>query len=613
MPSSRDESSSLKAPTIATITFLIFISLNQFFTSCTPATTATNLQTKDHDKFHEDLYLKPLADGKLFAHFQFTTFYRKNVKDLKWENKIEILPLSIIDLVATTDLQELHFSLTKGNWDNKNWGYQVRSSPPGAQIRAQFSRHNENPNKSWSRLTNLLAAKFCASLTSADEKTLAPTKLAFQQQSSSSTNSTTQKVYYSHLPEETLCTENLTPWKKLLPCYTSSGLASLLNAVQLFKSSHSSLSIDLSSTKCTFDDKTSVSNCEQVQLIQSISVVFNPLQQFEGKQTWSIAKIFGNQIQGQCSLSSKSQVHVDISQLDDENKLYPKNSKQLVLNLKSSSSWLKYATFEVEAPQQTLNIGIKQSQLFKRPAFSSRPTIPVLVRTQIAGLAGPEGTLVATLTNKLNQPIRVTYLDVVPYFLRVYLHTLIIRTKSGQEIKPDKLNFDLSKEKTPTLIELSINLPANSETQVSYDFERVFLRWTDFRPDANKGVLLSSTMIAFSNRFVTDHLVLPLCATYGDVRQIAGTNSSYEFVNSDDELLRVYARPLLVILPTPDFSMPYNVLCLVCTVLVTAFGPIHNMTTRRPVIMTLKNKKDESNHENTEQEEASDTKKTHED
>ena len=33
-------------------------------------------------------------------------------------------------------------------------------------------------------------------------------------------------------------------------------------------------------------------------------------------------------------------------------------------------------------------------------------------------------------------------------------------------------------------------------------------------------------------------------------------------------------------LPTPDFSMPYNVICLTCTVIALAFGPLANITTK---------------------------------
>ena len=47
------------------------------------------------------------------------------------------------------------------------------------------------------------------------------------------------------------------------------------------------------------------------------------------------------------------------------------------------------------------------------------------------------------------------------------------------------------------------------------------------------------------------------------------------------QFVRIHTETLLVMLPTPDFSMPYNVICLACTVIAIAFGSIHNLTTRR--------------------------------
>ncbi len=44
--------------------------------------------------------------------------------------------------------------------------------------------------------------------------------------------------------------------------------------------------------------------------------------------------------------------------------------------------------------------------------------------------------------------------------------------------------------------------------------------------------------------------------------------------------VQIYTESLLVNLPTPDFSMPYNVICLACTVVALAFGPLHNITTK---------------------------------
>lgn len=44
---------------------------------------------------------------------------------------------------------------------------------------------------------------------------------------------------------------------------------------------------------------------------------------------------------------------------------------------------------------------------------------------------------------------------------------------------------------------------------------------------------------------------------------------------------------LLISLPTPDFSMPYNVICLACTAVALAFGPLHNISTKKLVLKRI--------------------------
>jgi len=355
-----------------------------------------------------------------------------------------------------------------------------------------------------------------------------------------------------------------------------------------------------------------------------MTVVFNPLLQFEGKQTWSLAKTFGSSIRKTCPVAAHSRLHVDVTDLDDMTKLYPKNSyKEYTLKSVSNNqlpTQRQFAIFDLrsmteKAPNSSLNVGVKQNQIFKKPQFSSRKVVPVSLRSHTAGLGAYEGTIVVTITNALDETVRVTFMDVIPYFMRVYIHTLHIRqTSSNQELKPDRLNLSLSQEKTPTLIEFSLTLPPISEIQISYDFERAFLRWTDFKPDANKGVLLSSAMIEVSTRYlpVLEQLAIPLCSAREELEsspttavrnttsEKPGANQTPEEMNiviSSDKLVRIYARPLLVILPTPDFSMPYNVLCLVCTVLVFAFGPIYNVAVRRPIVRRKKRRDDDTKEE----------------
>lgn len=48
-------------------------------------------------------------------------------------------------------------------------------------------------------------------------------------------------VRYGQLPGEAVCSENVTPWSKLLPCKNLAGLASLLRPTSLFRSNYIAL------------------------------------------------------------------------------------------------------------------------------------------------------------------------------------------------------------------------------------------------------------------------------------------------------------------------------------------------------------------------------------
>ena len=131
-------------------------------------------------------------------------------------------------------------------------------------------------------------------------------------------------------------------------------------------------------------------------------------------------------------------------------------------------------------------------------------------------------------------------------------------------------------------------------------FERSLLRWLEYPPDANHGFYLPSATITTRLRDNKNASLL-LAAEDSTMSYSLWGNPA---VGSGD-VLRIYTETLLVSLPTPDFSMPYNVICLVrvkpcsyklvveqlmpylqcwkfqaCTVAALAFGPIHNITTK---------------------------------
>ncbi len=67
-------------------------------------------------------------------------------------------------------------------------------------------------------LTNSLAGLFCSSLNFMVDGVTSTPVLPFVPTNLTLVGNATLK--YSHLPREVVCTENLTPWAKLLPCKT---------------------------------------------------------------------------------------------------------------------------------------------------------------------------------------------------------------------------------------------------------------------------------------------------------------------------------------------------------------------------------------------------------
>lgn len=98
----------------------------------------------------------------------------------------------------------------------------------------------------WLTLTNALSGLFCASLNFIDSTRTTKPVMSFQP-SSYHTNSTLSNLHLLHgtLPREVVCTENLTPFLKLLPCKGKAGISSLLDGHKLFDASWQSMSLDV--------------------------------------------------------------------------------------------------------------------------------------------------------------------------------------------------------------------------------------------------------------------------------------------------------------------------------------------------------------------------------
>ena len=77
-------------------------------------------------------------------------------------------------------------------------------------------------NQTWKDLVNTLSGLFCSSLNFLDAKSTVAPKWSFRPRGLSQPGQSKSDALlrYGALPREVVCTENLTPWKKLLPCDT---------------------------------------------------------------------------------------------------------------------------------------------------------------------------------------------------------------------------------------------------------------------------------------------------------------------------------------------------------------------------------------------------------
>lgn len=129
-------------------------------------------------------------------------------------------------------------------------------------------------DKSWAYFLEALSGQFCASLSQLGlPKNYISPSLSYRPSGLTSilNSQNVSRVFrYAQLPHEELCTENLTPFAKLLPCKKFSGLATLLKPQSLFKASYNALSIDVRRI-CSDSSCKSTS----LELKQSLTYVFN--------------------------------------------------------------------------------------------------------------------------------------------------------------------------------------------------------------------------------------------------------------------------------------------------------------------------------------------------
>ncbi|XP_053675234.1 GPI transamidase component PIG-T [Anopheles nili] len=523
------------------------------------------------DIFDEELFIKPLPDRFIYSYFQFTTRWELGKNDSLLHTNLVSRPLA--ELFHHYGVQELHLSFTYGLWRYESWGYPVTDAGPGAEVWAWFEPTTDHASidHRWKMLCGTLSGMFCASLSFIDPSNTNEPVYSLRPQTHRFPGQPDPILRYAALPREIVCTENLTPWAKLLPCRSREGLVSLLVPDSIYASNYHSLGVHM--RKLCADDACSEF---QLEVKQTVSVV-QDLRMFGGPN-WSIRKLFGQGMEGSCALATTSNVYVDVtdnvgvdvSQKPDETVVFVRGGARTELH-RFDVKQFEAAT--AKGRRAMFNVAVMDKRDPNVIVVAGPP--PIYAKRFILGVGQERGKIVTQITNTHWGPLEMVVFENIPWFVPIYLHTLTIRHGS-QRIQPAFMHYTPGVQRErPYGLEVGLRVPARSTIELSIDFDYIFLKWQEYPPDANHGHYIPSSIIS---------LLLSSARNYTSVpREVALFRESFNATRLTGYFLQLRTEALLLTLPTPDFSMPYNVICLACTVVALAFGPIHNISTKRIV------------------------------
>lgn len=270
-------------------------------------------------------------------------------------------------------------------------------------------------------------------------------------------------------------------------------------------------------------------------------------------QEWSISNIFGKSIQGRCPLVDDDVPPICI-ELPDSRPIWVsegvseirKNDKQSRCYTASPETTIELYFPEVKPEGEISQAGADQ--------YLQPDVPPLYAERSLTGHGQERGGVQTILTNPSDVDcVEFVYMESLPWFMRIYLHTLEARVVDPPNGRYENVIQDIYyrpalDRQRGTQLEVKLRIPPKSTVFLTYDFEKSILRYTEYPPDANRGFDVPGAVITILNGASTSNL---------------------------------RTTALLLNLPTPDFSMPYNVIIFTSTAIALAFGGMFNLLVRR--------------------------------
>ncbi|CAK7200499.1 Subunit of the glycosylphosphatidylinositol transamidase complex-like protein [Sporothrix eucalyptigena] len=543
--------------------------------------------------YYENLVLRPLPLSALLASFNF----RSNTSIAEFEaHNFRFFPRSLGQILQYSDTRELHLRFSLGRWDAERWGARpwagTREGGTGVELWAWLDAQTDKAaDEKWLTLTNALSGLFCASLNFIDGTRTTRPVMSFQPEGDHPEGQSMQ-LLYGTLPREVVCTENLTPFLKLLPCKGKAGIASLLDGHKLFDASWQSMAIDVRPI-CSPDGECVLQIEQTIDMVLDIerskrprdNPIPRPLPGHELKcdtakpyhsddnicfpanysadQGWSLTQIFGKSMRGTCTLADPATPPVCL-EVPNSRSVYVTEGVREVKNEDGRSRCFFFdpeTTFEVMLPEE----GGQPTDAAAESSILTPETPLLYAERSLTGHGAERGGVQTILTNpSTDTKVEFVYMESLPWFMRIYLHTLEARlvdggingSAAGDVIQEVYYRPALDRERG-TQLEVRMSIPPGATVFLTYDFEKSILRYTEYPPDANRGFDVAAAVITI---------------LHPSERSSVSASSSHSNLRT---------TTLLLSLPTPDFSMPYNVIIFTSTAIALAFGGMFNIIVRR--------------------------------
>ncbi|KAH7731178.1 GPI transamidase component PIG-T [Aphelenchoides avenae] len=482
--------------------------------------------------FKEELHLSELVNEDILADFRFTILANSS-------NKLDHVPWIIRKIFDKYALSELRLSITQGYWRNSLWRAQPKpEAPSGALLVAKFKAASTSVDDRWNSLLNLLNGIFCTSFLAMNPALTASPSLMFGGEKEQSSG-----WRYGASSGEPVCTENFKPWRQMLPC-KESGLVHLLEPRTLYSANFHSMFIHAKRSDSSWF----------LQLGSNMVADARTARHSQDK-SWSLYSVLGRKVLGKCAVANVSRVLTTTSTTSN---VTPNGAIIGTCGAKQVREYAADGDYEIP-----LNIQVKPAKDASRED-TDEPSPSIHTYAQNVNQNG--GRITTRISNHEEHALDGILTHLVPWNIRIYTHTISYScdTMANQTELIRRQQFTLARDrKRPLLVELEFGIPSHATCRLSVDYETVHMRLSEYPPDSSSGIFISGPSVQLRPR-------LP-----------ATSKSCFGLAHgSSDEYITLHGEPLLILLPVPDFSMPFNVLCFVCTVIALYFGPAHTMTTR---------------------------------